>query len=90
MGQWLRAIDPATGEPLPDPEEWLEALQAAEARAVHEARARQAADERAARAEADARRLEEERQRLLAELARLRGDRGGSTSRLSARLPRSG
>ncbi len=65
IGRWLRVIDPATGAPIPVPDE-LEALrEEAEARAQQEARARQDAEERARQAELAL-------QEALAELARLR------------------
>jgi Uma2 family endonuclease len=63
--QWLRVIDPATGEPLPIPEE-IEA-------------ARQAAEEQRQAAEARERATEAALRQALAELARLRGVDGAGS-----------
>jgi Uma2 family endonuclease len=69
IGQWLRVMDPATGQPFPLPEEVKAALQreiaarqAAEKEREREAIARQAAEERE-RQEAIARQAAEERER---------------------------
>ena len=74
VGRWLRLIDPATGEPVPVPEEDHEGRLAAEERARREEeRARR--EEAARRAEEEARRAAEERERrLLRELAALRAE----------------
>lgn len=61
IGQWLRVIDPATGEPLPMPEEEPELRLAAEKRLAQEQAARQVAEERLAQ--------------MAEELARLKGQR---------------
>jgi hypothetical protein len=70
VGQWLRLIDPATGEPVPMPEEDHEGGLAAH-------RARLAAEERARR-EAEARQgAEAALEAALAEIAHLRGAEPG-------------
>ena len=87
VGEWLRLIDPATGQPYPTPEEEHLGRLAAEAQAREEVRARweteaarqtemqaRRAAEAQARQEAEARRAAEEAlEAALAELARLRG-----------------
>jgi hypothetical protein len=62
IGQWLRVIDPATGEPFPLPEEVKEARRLAEQEWQREVMARQAAEERE-REQAAARQAAEERER---------------------------
>ena len=66
IGQWLRLIDPATGQPVPIPEEDYQARLEAEALARQEARARLAAEQALSR-------MQQDMQAMLAELARLRG-----------------
>lgn len=77
VGQWLRLIDPQTGDPVPTAEEDYETLQATRVRVEQE---RLRAEEEAARAQAERARAEAAEQALqaaLAELARLRGDGPG-------------
>jgi Uma2 family endonuclease len=84
IGQWLRLIDPASGQPVPDPDETVQAWRAAEQRATQEEAARHEA-EREMRREALARQAAEERaahlerkwERMQADLARLRARQAG-------------
>ena len=83
VGRWLRLIDPASGEPIPVPEEDHEGRQAAEARAEREERARREEDAQLA-AEEQARR--EAAARVVAEAQREAAARYDAESALAAAL----
>ncbi|MBI3965179.1 MAG: Uma2 family endonuclease [Chloroflexi bacterium] len=78
--EWLRLIDPASGERLLTPAEQAQARRVAEARAAELEEARRAADARAAAAETQA-------AELAAKLARLRAQLGAGAAEPRAMLP---
>jgi Uma2 family endonuclease len=79
IGPWLRVINPATGEPMPIPDEIEAARKLAEERERQAEEREQAAEERRQREAAARQAAEAALRQALAELARLRGEGGAAT-----------